>query len=166
MKDKDSQLLWEAYSSDDLHREDNDVKLTPFEAERLKNAAAAKKLTGGGPLKDVEDDDEDEKTVKEGSEMDSFEVMNMMVEKGIEYVKKYGNKPDGMEIEGPIKEIEMHFLKFINANRQNFADPDQLISYIEDEGFAQDIENTIKEDDGDGPWADDALDFEFYFDHD
>ena len=154
MKDKDSQLLWEAYKPDD------DVKLTPNEADRIKKALVAKKLSNKGPLASSGDKKakrtyESEEIAEEGSHMDSLEVMNMMVEKGIEYVKKYGNTPDG-DTSGAIKEIEDHFLKFIETNQGNFDDPDSLIAYIEDENFAHDIQNEMG---GEDQYIDDALGF-------
>lgn len=160
MKDKDTQLLWEAYTSRETLNEEDNVKLTPFEAERLKNAAAAKKLTGEGPLKDVEEDDKDKETVKEESHWDSFEFMNMMVEKGIEYVKKHGNMPGEREhshiIPTAIRDLEQHFLEFIKANPTKFDDPEGIIAYIEDENLAHDIQNAMG---GEDQYIDDALDF-------
>lgn len=160
MKDKDAQLLWEAYTSKETLNEEDDVKLTPFEADRIKKALAAKKLSNQGPLaasgdKKAKRRYDSEEIAEEESHMDGFEVMNMMVEKGIEYVKKYGNTTDG-DTSGAIKEIEEHFLKFIEANQGNFDDPGSLIAYIEDENLAHDIQNAMG---GEDQYIDDALDF-------
>jgi len=70
--------------------------------------------------------------------------LDKLVHKGEEHFNKYRGKANHDEI---LKEIEQTFLQFFNNNYNRYSNAEQIVRYIEDEGFKEDLMNQLGIDD-------------------
>ena len=141
-KNKDTQLIWEAYDSK-LTNETMKPKTSEMtEREKFKLAALAAK-SGKGPLAKPKDkqrgrmyDTEEIKNEGNGEEME----LDTLVYKGAEHFEKFRGKADHDEI---FSHLEAHFQQFFESNYDRFSNAEQVISYIESGGFRQDLKDEM-----------------------
>lgn len=132
MRDKDTDLIWESY----------DNKSTPEDH----NAAEAKDKSRGEPEDELEQqaaaEAEDERLSSENHLNEQAQELNLdvVVHLGAEHFNKYRGKGDHDDI---MRELESHFIGWFKSNTGHYTNTDQVINYIEDGGFRQDLSDLL-----------------------
>ena len=144
MRDKDADLIWEAYDDrldnphhrrevDKLERENPDLDDMRKKAKEEMAREREKKNKVKNPRS------------REIGESQEIEVsLDELVRKAAEHFDEFRGQADHEEI---ISHLESHYMKFFNANYNNFANAEQVVNYVEDGGLRQDLQDLLGMDD-------------------